>query len=75
MLATFTVNSPLDNTTGGDGFTTLREAIIAADLLNDADIIQFASGELKGELKGTGVIFLWLSCSLRRGWQVRGRLA
>jgi hypothetical protein len=31
MLAVITVNSELDNTTGGDGKVTLREAIIAAN--------------------------------------------
>jgi hypothetical protein len=50
MLAVLTVNSALDNVTGGDGLVTLREAIIAAnnDALTDlgdtgsgADIIRF----------------------------------
>ena len=32
MLATLTVNSLLDNTIGGDGLLTLREAIIQAEV-------------------------------------------
>ncbi len=49
MLATFTVTSLLDNTTPDDGFTTLREAVLAANLNGDADTIQFASN-LTGDL-------------------------
>src|SRR5262249_42489568 len=53
MLAVLTVNSLADNTTGGDGLVTLREAIIASnnDALtdlgqtgSDVDTIQFAPG-------------------------------
>lgn len=53
MLAVLTVNSGLDNVTGGDGLVTLREAIIASntDAITDlgetgsgADTIQFAGG-------------------------------
>ena len=39
-MATFTVNSILDNTTA-DGFTTLREAIEAANATPEADSIVF----------------------------------
>jgi hypothetical protein len=42
MLATFTVNSNLDNTIS-DAFTTLREAVLAANQFAGNDIIQFAS--------------------------------
>lgn len=50
LLAVLTVNSALDNTTPGDGFVTLREAILAANsdtttdlghTGNGADTIQF----------------------------------
>lgn len=53
VLAVLTVNSLLDNTTGGDGLVTLREAIIASntDTITDlgetgldADTIAFAPG-------------------------------
>jgi len=44
MLAVFSVTSNQDNTIAGDGLTTLREAIVAANLLDDADTINFASG-------------------------------
>lgn len=50
LLAVLTVNSALDNTTGGDGLVTLREAVIAANTDavtdlghtgDDVDTIQF----------------------------------
>src|SRR5689334_9909756 len=53
VLAVLTVNSLLDNTTGGDGLVTLREAIIASNTDTatdlgetglDADTIVFAPG-------------------------------
>ncbi len=43
MLALITVTSLEDNTTAGDGFTTLREAIEDAELTPDADIIEFST--------------------------------
>jgi hypothetical protein len=43
MLAVFTVNSIGDNTIGGDGLTTLREAINEADETVAADTIRFDS--------------------------------
>jgi predicted outer membrane repeat protein len=57
MLATLTVNSLLDNVTGGDGLVTLREAIIAAntdsatdlgDAGGGADTIEFAASLTSG---------------------------
>lgn len=39
MLATFSVNSIQDNTIPGDGFTTLREAVVAANQFDDHDTI------------------------------------
>jgi hypothetical protein len=42
MLAVLTVNSLLDNTTGGDGLTTLREAVIASNNTAGADQIVFS---------------------------------
>jgi predicted outer membrane repeat protein len=53
MLAVLTVNSLADNTTGGDGLVTLREAIIASnndavtdlgETGSDVDTIQFSPG-------------------------------
>jgi hypothetical protein len=43
MMAVFAVDSLQDNTTAGDGLTTLREAIQSANASADADVIQFAS--------------------------------
>lgn len=54
MLATFTVNSVLDNTTSGDGLTTLREAVNAANQLDDADEIVFHSSLNGGVITITG---------------------
>lgn len=56
MLAVFTVNSTLDNTTAGDSLTTLREAIASA---TNADLIQFDSS-----LTATGPATIQLSASL-----------
>ena len=63
MLTTITVNSVLDNIIGGDGLTTLREAIIAANQFPDADCITFAlpAGQdtitlTEGELDITGAV-------------------
>ena len=44
LLAAIVVNSLADNTTGGDGLTTLREAILAANATSGADTISFAPG-------------------------------
>jgi hypothetical protein len=44
LLATLTVNSPLDNNTPGDGLVTLREAIIAANADTTTDLGQTGSG-------------------------------
>src|SRR5262245_9500436 len=44
LLATLTVNSPLDNLTGGDGLVTLREAIVAANSNSTTDLGQSGSG-------------------------------
>jgi predicted outer membrane repeat protein len=44
LLATLTVNSPLDNITSGNGLVTLREAIIAANTNSTTDLGQIASG-------------------------------
>ena len=44
LLATLTVNSALDNLTGGDGLVTLREAIIAANGDSTTDLAQTGSG-------------------------------
>jgi hypothetical protein len=43
MLAAYVVNSAADNTTAGDGFTTLREAIALANSNPGADTITFLS--------------------------------
>ena len=43
LLAVLTVNSPLDNTIGGDGFLTLREAVYAANADDLPDTIDFSS--------------------------------
>lgn len=48
MLAVFTVNSPLDNTIGDDGLTTLREAINAANQQPDQDTIDFSTAPADG---------------------------
>ena len=44
LLATLTVNSPLDNNTPGDGLVTLREAIIAANANTTTDLGHTGSG-------------------------------
>jgi CSLREA domain-containing protein len=44
LLAAIVVNSLADNTTGGDGLTTLREAVLAANASAGVDTISFASG-------------------------------
>lgn len=44
LLATLTVNSPLDNVTPGDGLVTLREAIIAANTNTTTDLGHTCSG-------------------------------
>ena len=44
LLATLTVNSPLDNVTAGDGLVTLREAIIAANINSATDLGETGSG-------------------------------
>ena len=44
LLATLTVNSVSDDTTGGDGFVTLREAIAAANGDTATDLGQTGSG-------------------------------
>ena len=44
LLATLTVNSALDNLTGGDGLVTLREAIIAANGDSATDLGDTGSG-------------------------------
>ena len=49
LLAAILVNSLADNVTGGDGLTTLREAILAANSSVGADSISFAPG-LNGTL-------------------------
>ena len=53
MLAVLTVNTLLDNTTGGDGLVTLREAIIAAN--NDAATDLGATGSGADVIQFTGV--------------------
>jgi predicted outer membrane repeat protein len=72
MLAVLTVNSLLDNTTGGDGLVTLREAIIAsntdaatdlAETGSGADIIQFTGG-LSGTITLAGALELVISDSV-----------
>ena len=44
LLAVLTVNSPLDNTTSGNGLVTLREAIVAANADGTTDLGQQGSG-------------------------------
>jgi hypothetical protein len=44
LLAAFVVNSAADNTTAGDGLTTLREAIALANANAGADTITFGNG-------------------------------
>jgi hypothetical protein len=72
MLAVLTVNSLLDNTTGGDGLVTLREAIIASntDAATDlgetgagADTIQFTGG-LSGTITLAGGVQLTITDSV-----------
>jgi hypothetical protein len=49
MLATFTVTSPADNQIAGDGFLTLREAIVAANQDGDpVTIINFSTNPAHG---------------------------
>ncbi len=42
--ATITVNSTDDNTTGGDGLVTLREAVAAANADSSTDLGEIGSG-------------------------------
>jgi hypothetical protein len=54
MLATITVNTLIDVNNSGDGLTTLREAVVAA---NTNDIINFSvTGTINLTLTGTGHI-------------------
>lgn len=48
LLSAFVVNSAADNTTSGDGLTTLREAIALANANPGADTITFGDGTSVG---------------------------
>jgi RHS repeat-associated protein len=69
MMAVFTVDSLLDNTTAGDGQTTLREAIASANANADMDTIDFADSLLNS---GPATIALSSALSINQDVEIVG---